>query len=128
MVQKGLARQHHAGDAESALDRPHLAEGIDKRLPLRWPEALHGGDGLACAPPGAQDAAPDRLTGAAGPLAAPVLDGGQLQVVPQVAQKGFVLICLPEDAVDGKGIAFGHGWSLLLVLINAADVAVQRSF
>ena len=84
VVQKGLARQHHAGDAESALDRPHLAEGIDKRLPLRWPEALHGGDGLACAPPGAQDAALDRLavrqdgTGTAGPLAAPVLDGGQL--------------------------------------------------
>ena len=113
-VQQGLAGEHHAGDAEAALHRPHRPEGVDKGLLLLRGQALHRDDGLARRLFGGEDAGADGPAvhqdgaGAAGPLAAPVLDGGEAQLVPQVAEQGLLLVGGAGNAVDGKGIALAH--------------------
>ena len=89
-VQKGLGAHHHARDAEAALNRPGLAEGvcIDPLFKVR--QALHGEDALPLqlvrlgnTRPGGP-AVDQYRAGAAGALAASVLHGGQAQAVPQV--------------------------------------------
>ena len=106
LVDQGRTRHHHARDAEAALHGPHRAEGVDEGLLLPLRQALDGDDGLAHGPLGGQHAGLDRLVvhqdgaGAAGPLAAPVLDGGKVQVVPQVAQQGLFLLGGVQVTVD----------------------------
>ena len=117
LVQKGLAREDHTRDTKAALHRPHRAESVDKGLLLGLGEPLYGEDVLSHRLFCGQDTGPHGLsvhhdgTGAACPLAASVLHGGEMQVVPQIAQQRLLLLGLPEDAVYRKGVRFTHVWS-----------------
>ena len=98
LVQKGLAREDHTRDTKAALHRSHRAESVDKGLLLGLGEPLYGEDVLSHRLFCGQDTGPHGLsvhhdgTGAACPLAASVLHGGEMQVVPQIAQQRLSLI------------------------------------
>ena len=118
-VQQTLGGDHHAGDAEAALHSAGLAEGegVDLLFPVGQP--LHGDDGLALQLVRLGDAglgglAVDQdMAGAAGALAAPVLHGGQMQLVAQIADELLVLFHSDGLPVHGK---CGHSVSLLYAL------------
>ena len=111
-VQQRLARHDHARGAEAALHRPADPEGVDKGLLLEGRKALHRLDAPPIHLPGGHHAGLHRRAvhddgaGAAGALAAAVLHGMQVQVVPKIAQQGLVLIGFPNHAVDGETIDF----------------------
>ena len=113
LVDEGRARHDHAGDAESALDGAHGAEGVDEGLLLLVGQALHGHD---VAPVGQARGEDARLggavvhehgAGAARALGAAVLDGGELEVIAQVAQKRLVAGDDLLLAVDGEAVLGG---------------------
>ena len=110
-VQQALGTDHHAGDAEAALDGSGLAEGVGVDRPLEVGQALHGHDVLSRQLVGADGAGPDSLSvdqdgaGAAGALAAAILGGGQMQFIAQKAQQGASGI-LDSGLVDKE---FSHG-------------------
>ena len=97
-VQKGLGAHHHARDAEAALNRPGLAEGVCINLFFKVRQALYSEDALPLqlvrlgnARPGGL-AVDQHCAGAAGPFAASVLHGGQPQIVPQEADQLLVFL------------------------------------
>ena len=115
-VQQALGGDDHARDAEATLHRPRLAEGegVDLLFPVR--QALHGENGLALQLVRLRDAGlgglavDEHVARAAGALAAPVLHGGQAQLVPQETDELMVLFYGNGSAVHGK---CGHSCSLL---------------
>ncbi len=105
LVDERLAGHDHAGDAKAALHGADLAEGVDERLLLIVRQALDG-DYLAAhglfrrEHAGLDGPAVDYDgAGAAGALAAAVLDGLEVQVVAQIAQQRLVLRRAAGDAV-----------------------------
>ena len=114
-VQQRLGAHHHTGDAEAALNRARLTVGICIELALLRGEALHGDDLLSRQAVGGGDAGfigfpiDDDGTGAAGPLAAPILHGGEVQIVPKESQQTLFLGCLIVPSIDMKGVdCFTH--------------------
>ena len=113
-IDQRLAGHHHARGAETALDGPAGAEGIDKRFFLEVRQAFHRLDRFPRRLRGGQDAGFRRFsvndygTGSAGALAAPVLHGIQVQVIPQVPQQRFVLRRFAQYPVYRKLIYFRH--------------------
>ena len=105
LVYERLAGHDHARYAEAALDRAHLAEGIDKGLLLVVGQALDGDYAAAHGLLGREDAGLDGASvhndgaGTAGALAAAVLDGLEVQIVAEIAQEGLVLRGAAGDAV-----------------------------
>ena len=105
LVYERLAGHDHARYAEAALDRAHLAEGIDKGLLLVVGQALDGDYAAAHGLLGREDAGLDGTAvhndsaGAAGALAAAVLDGLEVQIVAEIAQEGLVLCGAAGNAV-----------------------------
>ena len=133
-VQQSLGGDDHAGDAEAALDGSRLAEGEGKDLLFPVAESLHRHDGLALQLVGLGDArlgglaVDEHVAGAAGTLAAPVLHGGQMQGIPQVADELLVLLHGDGATVYGK---CRHCVSLLyarpgLSLVFAEIIARER--
>ena len=98
LIQQALGADHHAGDAEAALHRAGLAEGVHVNRALALGQAFHGGDVLAVQLFGGEHAGLGLLAvhqdgaGAAGALAAAVLHAGQPQVLPQVLQQFNVFV------------------------------------
>ena len=96
-VQKPLAAEHHAGDAEAALDGTGLAEGEGERGLFKVAQTLDREHVLALKAlrvgnAGAAGLALDQNgAGAACALAASVLDRSQAKLVAQVAQKLLLL-------------------------------------
>ena len=133
-VQQPLGGDDHAGDAEAALYRAGLAEGEGVDLLFPVAEPLYREDGLALQLVRLGDAGlgglavDEDVAGAAGTLAASVLDGGQVQLVPQKADELLVLFHSDGLAVHGK---CRHSVSLLcarpgLSLVFAEIIARER--
>ena len=105
LIQQALGADHHAGDAEAALYRAGLAEGVHINRTLALGQAFHGGDVLAVHLFGGEHTGLGLLAvhqdgaGAAGALAAAVLHAGQPQVLPQVLQQFDVFIGVVLHAV-----------------------------
>ena len=108
LVQQALGGHHHPRDAEAALDRPRLPKAAGVGLLFKFAEPLHGEERFALQLVRGEDAGPGGLSvhqdgaGAAGPLAAPVLHGGQAQLVPQEADQLLIVIGSYGLAVDCK--------------------------
>ena len=113
LVDEGRARHDHAGDAEAALHGSHRAEGVDEGLLLLVRQALHGHDVAAVGQARGEDArlggavVHEHGAGAAGALGAAVLDGGEPEVVAQVAQERLVARDDLLLAVDGEAVLGG---------------------
>ena len=111
-VDQRFPGHHHARRAETALDRSAGAEGVDERFLLEVCQAFHRLDRFPRRLRGGQDAGFRRFSvndhgaGSAGAFAASVLDGVQMQVVPQVPQQRFILRRLPQHPVHRKLINF----------------------
>ena len=96
-VQQPLGRDDHAGNAEAALHRAGLAEGEGVDLLFPVAEPLYREDGLALQLVRLGDAGlgglavDEDVAGAAGTLAASVLYGREVQLVPQKADELLVL-------------------------------------
>ena len=114
LVDEGRARHDHAGDAEAALHGAHRTEGVDEGLLLLVRQALHGHDVAAVGQARGEDArlggtvVHEHGAGAARALGAAVLDGGEPEVVAQVAQERLVggddlLLAVDGEAVLGVG-------------------------
>ena len=108
-VQQGLGGDDHAGDAEAALDGARLAEGEGVNLLFPVGKALHREDGLALQLVGLGDAGlggfavDENVAGAAGALAAPILNGGQMQGIPQKADELLIFFHGHALPVNGEG-------------------------
>ena len=112
-VQQGLGGDHHARDAEAALNGPRLAEGpcIDLLLPVG--QALHRQDVFSLQlirlrNTGLGGLAVDQhRAGAAGALAASVLHRGQAQLVSQKPQQLLIFLSGYRFAVYRKNSHVG---------------------
>ena len=108
-VQQPLGGDDHAGDAEAALNGSRLAEGEGIHLLFPIGKALHREDGLALQLVGLGDAGlgglavDEDVAGAAGALAAPVLNGGQVQGIPQKADELLIFFHGHALPVNGEG-------------------------
>lgn len=108
-VQQPLGGDDHAGDAEAALNGSRLAEGKGIHLLFPIGKALHRENGPPLQPVGLGGAGlgglavDEDVAGAAGTLAAPVLHGGQMQGIPQVADELLILFHGDALPVDGEG-------------------------
>lgn len=91
-VQQALGRDDHARDAEAALYRPGLGETVLIDLHLLRVDALHRQHLFPCQAAQEGDAGlgldpvHQHGAGAAGSFAAPVLGGGEMEVVPEEPQ------------------------------------------
>ena len=107
-IQQALGGDHHAGDAETALNRARLAEGEGKDLLLPVAEALHRDNGLALQLVRLGNAGlgglavNENVAGAAGALAASVLHRGEVQLVPQKADQLLIFFHRYGAAVYDK--------------------------
>ena len=129
-VQQPLGGDDHARDAEAALHGACFTEGEGVDLLFPVAESLHRHDGLALQLVRLGDARlgglaiDEHVARAAGALAAPVLHGGEVQRVPQIADE--LLIFLDDDGLSV------HGESGHIVLPPAAgspaDVKVAKNF
>ena len=107
-VQQRLGGDHHAGDAEAALNGPRLAKGpcVDLLFPIG--KTLHRDDGLSLQFIRLGDTGLGGLTvnehcaGAAGALAASVLHRGQAQLVSQEPQQLLIFLSGYRFAVYRK--------------------------
>ena len=108
------SREHHARDAEAALDGAGGAEGVDERLALLLAQALDRRDRVADRELGGEDAGLDGAVvdddgaGAAGALGAAVLHAREVKVVAQVTQDGLVLAGDVLLAVDEEAVFLCH--------------------
>ena len=107
-VQQRLGAQHHARNAEAALDGPSLAEGVGVGLLLKFGQALYGQDGFSLQLVRHGDAGALGLAvnedgaGAAGTFTAAVLHRGQAERIAQVAHELLVFLNCYSLAVDLK--------------------------
>ena len=107
-IQKGLGAHDHTRDAEAALDRPGLSEGVCINPLFKVRQALHREDAFPLQLIRLRDAGPGGLavdeyrTGTAGALAASVLHGSQAQAVPQETNQLLVFLHGDWFAVYGK--------------------------
>ena len=112
-MDEGRARHDHAGDAEATLNGSHGAEGVDEGLLLLVGQALHGHDVATRGQARGEDArlggavVHEHGAGAARALGAAVLDGGEPEVVAQVAQERLVARDDLLLAVDGEAVLGG---------------------
>jgi len=112
-VQQRLGGDHHAGDAEAALNGPRLAKGpcVDLLFPIG--KTLHRDDGLSLQFIRLGDTGLGGLTvnehcaGAAGALAASVLHRGQAQLVSQEPQQLLIFLSGYRFAVYRKNSHVG---------------------
>ena len=101
-------RQNETGDAEAALDRARLAEGIGVDFLFKVGKALDGDDGLALQLVRLRDAGLRRLAvdehvaRAARALAAAVLHARQMQLIAQKANELLVFLRRDRLSVDNK--------------------------
>ena len=92
LIQQCLCAHHHAGYAKAALHRPRLSVGEGVHLLFPVAQALYGNYIAPFQPVGIRHAGLAGNTvyyygaGAAGTLAAPVLDRGKAQIVPEKAK------------------------------------------
>ena len=107
-VQQRLGGDDHARDAEAALHRAGLAEGVGIYVLLPVGKALDRKDGLSLqlvrrGNAGLRRLAVDEdMAGAARALAASVLDGGEAQLVAQEADELLIFLRLHGLSVHGK--------------------------
>ena len=114
-IQQTLGADHHARDAEPALDRAGLGErpGIDILLPRREP--FQREDALALQLGRVEQAGPGGLAvhqhhaGAAGSFRATVLHRGEVQFVPEEVQE---VPFLRRDNFAAVDLKRGHLWCL----------------
>ena len=108
-VQQPLGRDDHAWDAEAALNGSRLAEGEGIHLLFPIGKALHRENGPPLQPVGLGDAGlgglavDEDVAGAAGALAAPVLNGCQVQGIPQKADELLIFFHGHALPVNGEG-------------------------
>ena len=113
-VYQSLSRHDHSRDAESALNRTFGSESIDKCLFLRLAQPLCGDDTVSRGQFCSQHAGFYRIsvhdngTGAAGSLAASVLDRVQMKIIPQIPEQRFLPVCAPQNTVYHKAIILFH--------------------